>query len=333
MIHPADVATTCAQCHPGAGPQLITARIHVGPGFGEHWLVRLIRRFYIVLIVVTIGAMVAHNSLDYLARLRENWRAQRRGGGHAVQAPSDAVGRTFERVTVNERWQHAVLLVSFTVLVVTGFALKFPESWWAAPLVAIEGGYNLRAWTHRIAGLVLCAVGAYHLVYLLGTARGRAQLGAVAPRLADVVDAGRQVAFNLGLRASRPRFGRFTYGEKLEYWAVVWGTVIMAVTGFLMWFQTPVLARLPLWVLDVATVIHYYEAWLATLAIIIWHLYSVVFRTDVYPMNWTWLSGRLTGPQMAEEHPAELDAILQAEEDRRAPSPPGPGRAPTDPPA
>jgi len=74
-----------------------------------------------------------------------------------------------------------------------------------------------------------------------------------------------------------------------------------------------VLAGSPLWVLDLSTVIHYYEAWLATLAIVVWHLYGVMFRIDVYPMSWVWIRGWLTGAQMSEEHPAELDAILRAQ--------------------
>jgi cytochrome b subunit of formate dehydrogenase len=106
--------------------------------------------------------------------------------------------------------------------------------------------------------------------------------------------------------------------EKLEYWAVLWGTFIMAGTGFIMWFQSAVLRRWPLLTIDLATVIHYYEAWLATLAIVVWHFYSVIFRPDVYPMSWAWLSGKLTGRQMAEEHPAELEAILATETGARA---------------
>lgn len=312
-INAANLALTCGRCHPGAGPQLVSARIHVGPGFGEHWLVGLVRKIYLVLIVATIGGMAAHNGLDYAARLRERWREQF-GGAAPVHVPGEAADTAFERFTVNERLQHAVLLVAFTVLVITGFALKFPESWWARPLIQVEGGYRIRAWTHRGAGLLLCVASAYHLVYLLGTQRGRAQLRALAPRLRDVGDAVRMVAFNLGLRPARPWFDRFTYGEKLEYWAVVWGTAVMAATGFMMWFQSPAMSMSgsPLWILDLATVIHYYEAWLATLAIIVWHLYSVLFRADVYPMSWVWLTGRVSGTQMAEEHRAELERILRA---------------------
>jgi len=121
------------------------------------------------------------------------------------------------------------------------------------------------------------------------------------------------VTFNLGLRLYRPRFYRFTYVEKLEYWAVMWGTVVMAGTGFIMWFQTVVLKRWPLLVIDLASVVHYYEAWLATLAVLVWHFYSVIFRPDIYPMSQVWLTGTLTGEQMAKDHAAELEETLAAE--------------------
>jgi cytochrome b subunit of formate dehydrogenase len=313
-IHPANLPETCGQCHPGAGAQLASAKIHVGPGIGEHPLVTLVRRFYLVLIVAAIGGMAVHNGLDFLKRVRERWQVDMRGiPPEEPHTPPEVNTRLFERLTVNERIQHLILLLSFIILVITGFALKFPESWWARPLVWIEGGYALRAWTHRVAGAILTLAGIYHLGYLFGTSRGRSQFSAMIPRWQDVRDAGGLIAYNLGWRSSRPRFHRFSYVEKLEYWAVIWGTFVMAATGFLMWFQTTVLRRWPLWSIDLATVIHYYEAWLATLAILVWHFYSVIFRPDVYPMSWVWISGKLTGKQMAEEHPAEIDEILQAE--------------------
>ena len=319
-IHGQNLPGTCGQCHPGVGAQLASARIHVAPGMGEHPLVALVRQIYLVIIFGTIGGMALHNGLDFLRRMREQWRIEMGGRApHEAEVAPALAARLFERMTVNERIQHLLLLATFVILVITGFALKFPESWWVRPLVWVEGGYAIRAWTHRIAGTLLTVAGVYHLGYLLGTRRGRSQLRAMRPRWQDARDIWGLVGYNLGLRASRPRFHRFSYVEKIEYWAVVWGTFVMAVTGFLMWFQTAVLRRWPLWSIDLATVIHYYEAWLATLAIVVWHLYSVVFRPGVYPMSWVWISGKLTGKQMAEEHPAELEAILQAAaEDRSA---------------
>lgn len=311
-VNPRNLPRTCGQCHEGASVQLAGARIHVAPGFGEHQWVTLVRRVYLVLIAIVIGAMGLHNGLDFLAHLRERWRADGQPTDRSHAAP-DVACRFFERWTLNERIQHLTLLIAFTILVITGFALKFPDAWWARPLMWIERGYTMRAWLHRSAGVLMTLAAVYHLAYLLGTARGRTQLRLLRPGGRDLSEAWAMVAFNLGLRPHRPRFHRYTYVEKLEYWAVVWGTVIMAGTGSLMWFQTAALKRWPLLVIDLATVIHYYEAWLATLAILVWHLYSVIFRPDIYPMNPVWLRGTLTGEQMARDHAVELEELLAAE--------------------
>jgi hypothetical protein len=123
--------------------------------------------------------------------------------------------------------------------------------------------------------------------------------------------------FFLGARSARPRFGRFSYMEKCEYWALVWGGVIMGLTGILLWFDNYFVERwkLPGVVLDVALVIHYYEAWLATLAILVWHGYSTIFSPDVYPMNPAWLAGRMPQDMYTHEHPdgPKLKAFIHRE--------------------
>jgi cytochrome b subunit of formate dehydrogenase len=111
------------------------------------------------------------------------------------------------------------------------------------------------------------------------------------------------VLFNLGVKTHRPRFGRFSYVEKAEYWALVWGTAIMILTGLFLWFDSLAEAWFPKGVLDVIVVMHYYEAWLATLAIAIWHMYSTVFSPAVYPMNPSWLTGKMPRRMLEHEHP------------------------------
>ncbi|MDE2179472.1 MAG: cytochrome b/b6 domain-containing protein [candidate division NC10 bacterium] len=316
-VNPMNLSRTCGQCHRGAGMQLANTRIHVAPGFGEHPWVTLVRRIYLVLIVVVIGGMSLHNGLDFLAHLRERWLPERQEEEQS-RVPPEVGRRLFERLTLNERIQHFTLFATFTILVITGFALKLPESWWARPLVWIEGWYAVRAWLHRIAGVLMMGAAVYHLVYLFGTQRGRTQFRLMEPGWRDVNEAWEMVTFNLGLRPHRPRFHHFSYVEKLEYWAVIWGTFVMAGTGCIMWLQTVVLKRWPLLVIDLATVIHYYEAWLATLAVLVWHFYHVIFRPDIYPMSLAWLTGTVTGEQMAKDHAAELDEVLAVES---APSP------------
>jgi hypothetical protein len=105
------------------------------------------------------------------------------------------------------------------------------------------------------------------------------------PRLRDLRDLQDMLAYNLGLYSQRPFLGEFSYVEKLEYFAYIWGTIAMAVSGFILWFNTLALRYFPKWVLDASAALHYYEAILATFAILIWHMYSVIFDPDVYPMD------------------------------------------------
>jgi adenylate kinase len=107
------------------------------------------------------------------------------------------------------------------------------------------------------------------------------------------------------LAKEKPRFGRFGYPEKMEYWAVVWGTIIMGVTGLMIWFKLGTTHWLPRWCVDVATTVHYYEAILACLAIVVWHFYDVIFDPDVYPLNRACVDGRVSPQWYADEHPLD----------------------------
>ena len=133
------------------------------------------------------------------------------------------------------------------------------------------------------------------------------------PKIQDVHDAVAVAKYNLGISRVKPLFGRFSYIEKSEYWALIWGTIVMALTGFIMWFDNTLIGIFTKLGYDVARVIHYYEAWLATLSIIIWHIYFVIFNPDVYPMNLAWLKGTITEEEMMDEHPLELQEIKRNE--------------------
>ena len=116
--------------------------------------------------------------------------------------------------------------------------------------------------------------------------------------------------YNLGLSKTTPQFKRFSYVEKAEYWALVWGNIVMIVTGFLLWFDNFFVKFLPDGFLEVALVFHFYEAILASLAILIWHLYSTIFNPHVYPMNPSWLTGKMPRDMFIYEHPdAEIEEV------------------------
>ncbi len=103
--------------------------------------------------------------------------------------------------------------------------------------------------------------------------------------------------------------------EKAEYWALVWGTAVMVVTGFILWFEDIATTFMPRWLWEVFAVVHLYEAILAVLAIVVWHFYYVFINPDEAPMSLTWLSGRMTHKELAKVHPEEYSQIQVEEGD------------------
>jgi len=315
-IHPARLPQTCGTCHPGAGENFAKGPVHVVVSREQNAILYYAEKLYLLLIVLTIGGMGAHNGLDFFRKLRREYR--RRGGASAAppaaegERPEGERQRWYLRMSGFERIQHALLASSFLVLVYSGFALTYPETWLFRGFATLGRGYALRGWIHRGAALAMLLACLLHLIYL-PTRRGRRFFLDMLPRPSDIREGLQQVGYLLGLRAEPARFDRFGYVEKAEYWALIWGAAIMAVTGLALWFETTTLRVLPLWTLDLATLIHFYEALLATLAILVWHLYYVIFNPDVYPMNWAWLTGKISETMMRHEHPRELER-LQAEE-------------------
>ena len=305
----ANLAATCGKCHPDAGKTFALGPVHVNPtaATANPWL-RYVRLFYLFTIPVTLGLMLCLNFLDWLRKLRR----------HIAKYGSLT---TPLRLTLNERVQHGILLVSFVLLVITGFALKFPGSFWAAPIVRWEKDFPLRGLVHRVAGVVLIAAGFYHLLYLLFTVEGRKDLRAMLPKFRDAREAVHTVGYNLGYRRELPLYSKFNYAEKIEYWALVWGTVVMGITGILLWAHNYVLRFLSSIWLDIATAIHYYEAILATLAIVIWHFYAVIFDPEVYPLKWTLVNGRAPEHELREEEEAAPQAAGSEAATQRLASP------------
>ena len=291
-INPANLDATCGKCHKGVTQKFTRTPVHLAAGARANDIdsvaVRWVRWIYIVLILVVIGSMFLHNAVI--------WRSK-------AVARRRMMNPFMTRMTVNQRWQHLILLSSFIVLVITGFALKFPDTWFAHTLGM---GENLRGIIHRIAGCILIGAGLYHVFYLAMAREGRRLLRDIAPRPRDLFDAWGTMRYYLGLSAEKPKFGRFSYAEKAEYWALVWGTALMGLTGIMIWAKVWVGDLLARWWVDVATAVHFYEAILATLAIIVWHFYQVFFDPDVYPMNWAWWDGKMPVEHYKHEH--ELDA-------------------------
>ena len=290
-VHPANLAKTCGQCHAGVSAQVAQGQIHSGtrPGL-EHQVAGFVRRFYLWLIALVIGGMLAHNLLDFARKLRAHARrAAAAGRGADATALGLAAAGAPLRLSRAERIQHAVLILAFVGLAYTGFALKFPQAWWVSPFV---GRVDWRGFAHRTFAAMFVGLALAHLGYLLGTSRGRHHLKALLPRRVDLIQPFQMLAFYVGRRKARPVFAHYSYVEKAEYWALVWGSIVMAVTGALLTWEGWTLRLFPKWFFDAVTAVHYYEAILACLAIIVWHFYFTIFDPDEYPMKWSWVTGQ-----------------------------------------
>jgi cytochrome b subunit of formate dehydrogenase len=333
MISKERLGQTCGRCHPGAGTKFKMGPVHVALTMPNNPAPYWARIIYLWLIAGTIGFMAFHNGLDYVGKIRRSLQAHL----GRLEPHAHAAERWFVRMTVAERIQHALLATSFFTLVYTGFALKFPEAWLFRWMARMEGAYSWRSVVHRVAAVVMTLVSLYH-VYYMTTKRGRKLVFDLFPRIQDVYDLIQHMLYLVGIKREGARFDRFGYIEKAEYWALIWGTVVMSATGGLLWFNNSSMRELPKWILDLSTVIHYYEAWLAFLAIVVWHLYMNIANPDVYPMNWTWLTGRISEAQLKHEHYLEWRRIIEEEAAQReaahgAPPPHGTPPAPGAPPA
>jgi cytochrome b subunit of formate dehydrogenase len=304
-INKNNLAKTCGSCHPGANQNFAKGKIHIILTKQQEPLLYWIATVYIIIIVISIGFMLLHNVLDFIKKAKIKKMKQRglipeEKHGHAL----------YLRMTLNERFQHLALLISFITLVLTGFMLKFPDAWWVSHIRDLSSdAFDYRSLLHRIAAVIMVTASVYHLYYVIFTKRGRQLVKDLLPRLQDLKDAIDVAKFNLGISKDKPLLDRFSYVEKAEYWALVWGTVVMSMTGIIMWFDNTFIGLLTKLGWDVARTIHYYEAWLAFLAIVVWHFYFVIFNPDIYPMNLSWIKGTISEEEMAEEHPKELERI------------------------
>ena len=298
-VNSANLPQTCGKCHPGAGKNYATAKIHTARTPQIDKGSYFIRRIYTILIILVIGGMLLHNSLIILKAVRERFREAKEG--------------RVVRFNLSEIIQHILLMTTFTTLVVTGFAFRYPDAWWSNWLMSSEFGAHLRATIHRVAAVIFILTCIYNLYYMLFTRRGKAQLRAIFPTPDDMALVIQNINHFLGLQKAPPRFDRYAYMEKAEYWALIWGAIVMIVTGFPLWFEDFFLKFMPTWLLNVFKAVHFYEALLASTAIVVWHFFFVFLEPDTYPVNFSMLTGRITEKEFEEKHTAEYDRLKNRE--------------------
>jgi len=297
-INKNNIVATCKSCHKKANDVFSKSYSHTSDSNTSAKFIEDIVEFvYFWLIIIVIGGMIVHNLIIFIHELRE----RRKSTINEIKIP---------RFTKNELIQHLMLLSSFLILAITGFQLKFPDSWWSDGLLYIGLDETARQLVHRISAVVMMVLSVYHVVYLVFTARGRDVLKGLFPNFLDLKQIFQNMFYHLGMSKKHPEFDNYNYVEKMEYWALIWGTLVMGLTGFILWFPTIVGSWAPLWVIKVSEIVHFYEAILATLAIVVWHWFFVMFRPSEYPVSFAVVDGKITFHHYKDEHKLKFKKIV-----------------------
>ncbi|MBI5362545.1 MAG: hypothetical protein HZA53_05150 [Planctomycetes bacterium] len=344
-VNRANLDATCGGCHAGASAAFARVPVHSVIERAENPVPWWTQRIYAILVFGMIGAFVLFILADLFGRLRMKLRCGPPETVHVEPAdwPDEdrlvAPGENFERMGRHGRLQHAVLIVSFSLLVLTGLPVFLHDMGWTRSLIDLQGGFHLRSLLHRGAALALILLSLWHAVVLILSPSARGWFARMMIRPRDVAEFAQDIAFDVGafgwvarskrlapivqrhpwLRFDRrPAFARYGLVEKLEYGAVLWGNVVMIATGAILWRPDWFLGWTPTWTFDVCRVVHGFEATLAFLAIIVWHMYHVHLRPGVFPMSRVWLDGKISRGELRHHHPREYLALLERRRRERA---------------
>lgn len=209
------------------------------------------------------------------------------------------------RFSSGQRVEHALLIISFTILTITGLPQRYATTSLGDSLIQIMGGIEFVRVVHRVAATVLMLETIYHGVVVAYKVIVLRVSLTMLPGFKDAKDAFQTFVYNLGFLKTPPQMGRYTFAEKAEYWAVVWGTVIMIITGFMLWNPIATANLLPGQFVLAAKAAHSGEALLAALAIVTWHVYNVHIKY----FNRSIFTGYISTHEMEEEHALELAQI------------------------
>jgi len=308
-----NLAATCRRCHPGADASFPAAwTSHYEPDRSRWPLVYWINTAYKILIPGIIGPMVLYILLDLFRTLVHRIR----GGGARMSSMAHEPERQIVRFTLVQRIEHAVQILSFTALVVTGVSQKLNAHPAAEWIILHLGGIEVVRAVHRSFAVLLILEAIFHVSVIGWTVLARKQhdaLRAMAPTMKDVRDAAHMVLYFVGLRKERARFDRYDFRQKFEYLSLAWGTVVMVITGLIMWFPVQIARWTSGEMIPAAKAAHGGEGLLAFLAILIWHMYSAHLSPEVFPIDTTIFTGKISERRMLREHPIEYERILEQE--------------------
>lgn len=327
-VNAANLGKTCGNCHEPAMLNSNIGKIHVAAEPGSSLILFYIKWIYIVMITGSIGGMLFYIFTDlfgFVTRRRRHIlerirRKEQESDDSAFHDPAGEHGHADPDLPDDmevERWprayriQHLLLITSFTMLVLTGMPLVFPDLSIFRLIARNEFLYELRGITHRAFGFLMIALCAYHVLFVAANRAARRDILNMIPKPRDARDAFQAVLYNLNLRREHPHMPRYNFIEKFEYLAMAWGSFVMIATGLVLTFNSFFLQYIPWIGFDIATLVHKFEAILATLAILIWHMYTVHLTPDFFPMNKVFFNGKISLGNLRKHHGEEYEQVAE----------------------
>ncbi len=314
-INAANIVKTCAACHDDATDEFASYLTHWRPGDGQN---RVLDGTFHSLEALIWGVMIffgLHTLLWFLHTLLTKGQV-----GSFKPSSQEAGTKTVRRFTPVQRIMHIVLAVSFLTLALTGLPVKLSDSassqWIAQNLI----GFQSAALLHRIAGVILGVLFLGHVSHILWRVFKKKESGvlwgptSMVPNMKDVTDFVQHIAFFLFLRKSPPKFDRWTYWEKFDYFAVFWGMFIIGGSGLMLMLPFSTTTLMPGWSLNLAQVVHSEEALLATAFIFTIHFFNTHLRPNAFPLDDVVFTGRMTLERLEEERPAEYARLKESGE-------------------
>ncbi|HET9554092.1 MAG TPA: cytochrome c3 family protein [Anaeromyxobacteraceae bacterium] len=298
---------TCGRCHEGATDNFAALIAHKPiQEIGGHIVPHVTHIAFSWLTTLTLLFFAFHVLIDFVYELRQRLAAK--GHGHSADALKSVV-----RFDIHQRAQHWFMLSGVILLGVTGWPLRgagdLEAAGYSRGFLKIFGGAEGAATWHRVGAVLIIISSVYHLFYLTFLAAQKRLPMSMLPVPKDALDMKDNILFMLGLKKERPKFERYMYLEKFDYWAVFWGIVMMVGTGFVFWFPVFFAKFAPAWLITATQIIHGEEATLAITFLFVVHFYNVHLKPSIFPMNWAWINGRISVEALKHEHAAEYERM------------------------
>lgn len=214
-----------------------------------------------------------------------------------------------ERFNKIQRIQHILLMISLIILSLTGFSLKYSDTFLGSLIIKLEGGIQARGILHRISAIMLIAVALWHFLYILFSKEGHDDFLEMKPKIKDFKDFFKSIKNAFTGKEEDIFYEKYTYWQKFQYWGVIFGVATMIISGFVLWFETAVMMILPKYIIDIVLIIHSDEALLLMLILFFWHLYIVHLQADYFPMNKIWLTGKISIEELKKKHYLEFEKL------------------------